>query len=39
MGQRLTHGVCNNDSDGGMPGRMVLSHEPKEVQTRCGKAT
>ena len=31
--------LATTSSEGGMPGRMVRSQEPKEAQTRCGKAT
>ena len=31
--------LATTSSEGGMPGRMVRSQEPKASQTRCGKAT
>ena len=31
--------LATTNSEGGMPGRMVRSQEPKESQTRCGNAT
>src|SRR6478736_6125905 len=31
--------LATTSSEGGMPGRMVRSQEPKACQTRCGKAT
>ena len=31
--------LATTSSEGGMPGRMVRSQEPKEAQTRCGNAT
>src|SRR3954462_15985993 len=30
--------LATTSSEGGMPGRMVRSQEPKEAQTRCGNA-
>ena len=35
----LAQGIGHDSSEGGMPGRMVRSQEPKAPQTRCGKAT
>ena len=29
--------LATTSSEGGMPGRMVRSQEPKEAQTRCGR--
>ena len=31
--------LATTSSEGGIPGRMVRSQEPKASQTRCGKAT
>ena len=31
--------LAATSAEGGMPGRMVRSQEPKASQTRCGKAT
>ena len=38
-GMLCRRALATTSSEGGMPGRMVRSQEPKACQTRCGKAT